>query len=269
MHPLVPAVLGWWAAVQLAGLGNTVGYHRLLTHRGFKTTPALRAMWTMLGALHGGSPMVWVGLHRLHHTTSDQPDDPHSPTKGFWWSHTGWILGTGNPVLCILFALSGFGQQVAIVAHDLRRVMGRNPPAWLQLTGDLEKERLMRVLDTPGVMPLLFALQLAAAWAVGGGWGILWLWAVHVWLTNSSWAVNSLCHGERFGTAPHNTGELSRDVWWLAPLTNGEAYHNAHHRWPRSARHGLDGGSDLSWAVIRGLERAGLVWDVWLPRKYR
>ena len=258
-----------WVALMLCGLGNTVGYHRLLTHRAFKTGRGVRAVLTVLGALTGGSPVVWVGLHRFHHLKSDDEGDPHSPIDGVLWAHCGWLLGSRNPALCALYALSGFGQQASVVVHDVRRILGTNPPTWRKLCKDLMQEPLMRVLDTPGVMPLLFVAQLAAAWAAGGWWGIAWLWAVHVFITNTSWAVNSICHLPSIGSQPFDTGDDSRDVPWLAALTNGESYHNGHHRYPRSARHALDGGLDLSWWTIRGLERLGLASDVWLPKKYR
>lgn len=262
-------VVTWLVAVQLLGLGNTVGYHRLLTHRAFACRAPVRWSLTLLGALHGGSPMVWVGLHRLHHTRSDQPEDPHTPTKGFWHGHAGWLVGAIHPVPSALFACSGFGQQAVILITDLRRLTGRRAADWLQLCPDLRQERLMRALDAPLVMPALFAAQLALAWAAAGAWGILWLWLVHLFLTNSSWSVNSVCHWPAFGRQPWDTGDGSRDVPWLSPLTNGESYHNSHHRYPRSARHALQGGPDLSWLVIRGLCRLGLAWDPWLPRQFR
>ncbi len=263
-------IVAWFVVNTALGLGNTVGYHRLLTHRAFKCGPGLRAALTLLGAAHSGSPMVWVGLHRLHHSTSDSEDDPHSPKfRGFWFGHCGWLIGTDRAPLAILFALSGFGQQAALFVHDLRRVLGRNPPTWRQLCPDLVKQRLPRFLDVPFVMSGLFALQLAAAWFIGGWWGILWLWALHVTLTNGSWAVNSVCHWPAFGTAPFDARDDSRDVWWVGLLAHGEGYHNAHHRYPRSARHALNGGPDLSWLVISALVALGLASDPWLPRDYR
>jgi fatty-acid desaturase len=266
---LTLAIVAWFLAASLLGLGNTVGYHRLLTHRSFKARPLCRAVLTLLGAMHSGSPMVWVGLHRHHHANSDQPEDPHTPTRGFWAGHTGWLIGLRHPLPCMLFAVSGFGLQGKLLWHDLTRLAGRNPPEWHQLTPDLLQERLMRWLDVPLVMPVLFAVQLSLACLVGGGWGILWLWAVHVVLTNASWAVNSVCHWPAFGVQPYDTGDDSRDVRWVAYFTNGEGYHNSHHRFPKSAKHALDGGPDLSWRVIAALVATGLAKDPWLPRAFR
>ena len=256
-------------ATILMGLGNTVGFHRLLTHRAFKAVRPVRWALSLLGAMHGGSPILWVGLHRIHHARSDTDADPHSPDRGFWWAHSGWLIGTARPLPAIAFALSGFGQQFAIVVHDVRRLTGHNPPTWREMCPDLMGEPLLRLLDTPGVMPLLFAVQLAVAWLGGGMWGIAALWLVHLWLTNTSWAVNSVAHTARFGRRPFDTREGSVDVVWLAVLTHGEGYHNGHHRYPRSARHALDGGWDPSWWVILALKRLSLASAVWLPRRYR
>jgi stearoyl-CoA desaturase (delta-9 desaturase) len=258
----------WGGVVVLLGLGNTVGYHRLLTHRAFVTGSIVRAVLTMLGAVTGGSPVLWVGLHRLHHARSDSEGDPHTPRDGgFAWAHAGWLIGVRNPVVVALFALSGFGQQAMIVVHDTRRLLGRNPPTWRELCGDLMREPMMRALDTPGVMPALFLAQVALAWAVGGGWGLFGLWGVHLYLTNSSWAVNSISHWPAFGRQPRPTGDDSRDVPWMALPTLGEAWHNTHHRHPRSARHGLDGGLDPSWRVIQALCAVGLAEKPWLPKE--
>ena len=266
---LLESSLIWLGCTTLLGLGNTVGYHRLLTHRAFKATPPVRWLFTILGALHSGSPMLWVGLHRFHHARSDTDEDPHSPKEGFWLGHTGWLIGTARPLPCILFALSGFGQQWMILLHDVRRLLGRNPPTWRDLCADLMKERLMRFLDVPLVMPALFAAQVGLMWLLFGGWGIFALWLSHVFLTNASWAVNSICHWPSFGTAPYDTGEGSRDVPWVAWFTNGEGYHNCHHRFPRSAKHALHGGSDLSWTVISALVALRLAHDPWLPKSFR
>ena len=259
----------WLAFTTLLGLGNTVGYHRLLTHRSFQTGRFVRWFWTALGALHSGSPIFWVGLHRFHHARSDTEEDPHSPVEGFWQGHTGWMLGTAHPIPCMLFAASGFGQQALILWHDIKRCIGRNPPTWRTICPDLMRERFMRVLDAPFVMPALFLVQLVLAHRLAGWTGVAWLWAAHLFLTNASWAVNSICHWPTFGSQPYDTGEGSRDVPWVAWFTNGEGYHNCHHRFPKSAKHALHGGPDLSWSVIRLMVALGLARDPWLPRSFR
>jgi len=123
----------------------------------------------------------------------------------------------------------------------------------------------MRALDVPLVITAMFAAQVAIAWLIGGWWGIAWLWVVHVVLNNFTWIVNSACHWPGLGARPHKTRDQSRNVSWLALATHGESHHNAHHRHPRSAHHGIDGGVDASFAVIRLLERLGLATEVQMP----
>jgi fatty-acid desaturase len=253
----------------ILGLSNTVGYHRLLSHRSFKTSPWFRNTVTFVCAQYSGAPMQWVGAHRVHHTLSDTEGDPHTPVKGFWYAHAGWLCGTRNPLLCGLFAASGFGLQLRFFLFDVLRVLGKRPPIWRAMARDLEKERFMRLLDVPFVMPLCFAGQLAIAWLAAGWWGIGWLWFVHGFVNNATWIVNSACHWDGFGTRPYQTRDRSRNVGWLALLTHGESSHNAHHKYPRSARHGLDGELDTSWAVIRGLARLGLATEIQLPEPKR
>lgn len=270
---VLPALLGWLVAANLLGAGNTVGYHRLFTHRAFVAKPAVRVALALLGALHSGPPLFWIGLHRLHHLRSETPEDPHSPRNGgFWQAHTGWILagpagGRVAPAWCVLFALSGFGQQARTLVFDLGRLRGTVPPSWAPLVKDLADDPVLALLDRPLVTTGLFLAQGGLAWAIGGGWGLLWLWSLHLLLTNASWSVNSVCHTPGLGRAPFDTGDDSRDVPWLAWATGGESYHNSHHRYPRSACHGLGGGWDPSWALIRGLCALGLARDPWLPRQ--
>jgi fatty-acid desaturase len=268
MIPL-EAIALWLGFTTLLGLGNTVGFHRLITHRAFRATPPVRWILTLLGAAHSGSPVLWAGLHRFHHASSDTEKDPHTPMFGFWRGHTGWLIGAHHPMPCILFALSGFGQQVMILVHDIRRLAGRNPPTWRDVTADLMREPLMRFLDTPMVMPMVFALQVWGVWVLFGWEGVGGLWLTHLALTNASWSVNSVCHWPSFGVTNYDTGEGSRDVWWVAWFTNGEGYHNSHHRFPKSAKHGLHGGPDLSWVVIQILVALRLASEPWLPKSFR
>ena len=169
----------------------------------------------------------------------------------------------------MVFALSGFGQQCAFLVHDCRRIAGRNPPKWRELCPDLIGLRLIRVLDVPFVNLGLFAVQLVLVFGLWGAWGLLWLWVLHLFLTNGSWAVNSVCHWPSMGVERFPNRDTSRNVSWLSLMTFGESFHNNHHRYPRSAWHGLGDGSDVSWAVIRGLVRLNLAEDPWLPKKYR
>jgi len=254
-----------YPVIVLLGLSNTIGFHRLLSHRSFKSPSWLRYAITFICAQYSGSPMAWVGAHRVHHTLSDTEGDPHTPAKGFWYAHSGWLCGTRNPVLCFLFALSGFGLHVRFLVVDVLRLLGKHPPVWRTMTRDLDKERFMRWLDAPLVITACFAAQVAAAWLIGRWWGIAWLWFAHFFLNNATWIVNSACHWPGLGARPYETRDQSRNVRWLALLTHGESSHNGHHKYPRSARHGLDGELDASYAVIRGFERLGLATEVQLP----
>lgn len=263
---LVVATTGWWVAAFLMVLGNTAGYHRLLTHRSFETSAAIRAALTLLSALHSGSPAQWVGLHRAHHAFSDSEMDAHSPRHGFWFAHCGWLFfGLRRPLPCMLLALSGFGLQGVYLVRDLRRLAGRLDPKWRALSRDLMKEPLIAVLDRPLVIPALFTLQLSVAWAMGGGWGLLWLWSLHVVLNNLSWVINSVCHWPGFGSQAEGVGDGSRNVAWLGWITLGDSFHSHHHRHPNSACHALDGGADMSWWFIVGLKHLGLARNVKLP----
>ena len=268
---VIIAAGGLVLATTVFGLANTVGFHRLLTHRSFKTGRWLRYTLALLAAQYSGSPMMWVGVHRVHHTISDGKGDPHSPRHhGFWWAHSGWLLGTKSRIAAIAFAASGFGLHLRFLYWDVLRAFGRRDPVWRKMTRDLDKQWLFRALDAPFVIPAMFGLQLAAGWLIAGPWGIAWLWAFHALQNNNTWLVNSVCHLPGVGTKPHDTRDDSRNVAWLAWITFGEAHHNGHHKYPKSARHGLlPGETDISWGVIKLLSRLGLAWDIVIPEKFR
>ncbi len=267
---MIWAFVGLYAAIHICGISNTVGYHRLLTHRSFKTNWLIRNGLTLFAAQYSGSPMQWVGAHRVHHTLSDREGDPHSPKDGFWHAHAGWMFNTKNVPLCILATLSGFGLQFRFLVVDVLRLAGiydKKKQVWKKMTRDLQKERFMRLLDAPLVIPAMFAGQVTAVLLIGGWWGLAWLWAAHFVLNNFTWAVNSICHLPSMGVAPFAAKDQSRNVWWLTLMTHGEANHNAHHKYPKSARHGLNGELDPSWTFIRTLEKLGLATEVQLPKK--
>ncbi len=253
----------------LLSLGNTLGYHRLLTHRAFKTHPLIRNTLTLFSAMHSGSPVLWVGLHRVHHAFSDEEGDPHSTNDGFWFAHSGWLFHTKNKWASIALALSGFGLQLRYLLNDVQRLQGKLEPKWQKMCRrDLMKEPFMRFLDTPLVIPALFALQVTAAWLIGGWWGIVWLWAMHVVQNNTSWVINSICHWEAFGVADPKSKDRSRDVAALGLITNGDSFLNSHHLYPASAKHAIHGGADLSWGVVCLLARLGLASDIKLPKGF-
>jgi stearoyl-CoA desaturase (Delta-9 desaturase) len=235
----------------LTGLGITVGYHRLFTHRSFKTTRSLRAVLAVLGAMAVEGPVIeWVSTHRKHHRFSDAEGDPHSPhlhpaqgwrgkLRGLGHAHVGWIFR---------------GQDQANPARYAKDLLADKDLCFISRT-----------------FPLWVAVGLAVPFGlgyaltgtlVGALTGLLWGGTVRIFLLHHvTFSINSLCHC--FGRRPFSTGDESRNLAWLAPLAFGESWHNNHHAFPTSARHGLhlrqlDPGA---W-LIAGLERCHLAWDV-------
>jgi stearoyl-CoA desaturase (Delta-9 desaturase) len=235
----------------LTGLGVTVGFHRHLTHRSFKAGPAVRGVLAVLGSAAIEGPVIsWVADHRKHHAFSDRPGDPHSPhvDHGVGWS--GALRGLAHAHLGWLFR------------HDQRGARARYAP-------DLLADPVIRFVDRTFVLWALggFALAFGLGAAIGGSLaagltGLLWGGAVRLlMLHHLTYSINSICHV--FGRRGFVTADESRNVFWLALPTFGEAWHNNHHAFPTSARHGLERWQlDPSALVIRGLEACGLAWDV-------
>ncbi len=235
----------------LTGLGITVGFHRLLTHRSFKTSPAIRGIFAALGSAAIEGPVIsWVADHRKHHACSDREGDPHSPHVG----HGGGIKGT---LRGLFHAHMGW-----LFIHTERGSKERFAP-------DLLKDPVIRFIDRTFL--LWAVLGLAAAFGLGyliggtliaGLTGLLWGGAVRMFaLHHVTYSINSLCH--MFGRRDFETTDESRNLTWLALPSFGEAWHNGHHAFPTSARHGLRWWQvDPSAVVIWVLEKLGLVWDV-------
>ncbi len=235
----------------LTGVGVTVGFHRLFTHRSFKTSTPLRALLAMLGSAAIEGPVIeWVSNHRKHHRFSDQPGDPHSPhvdhgsgwrgaLSGLFHAHVGWIFAGSD-----LASEERYAKD--LLADPVVRFVDRTFVLWV-LAG----------------LALPFGLGVALTGTlVGGLTGLLWGGAVRIFfLHHATFSINSLCHF--FGRREYVTHDESRNLLWLALPTLGEAWHNNHHAFPTSARHGLRWWQlDPSGWLIAGLERAGLVWDV-------
>ncbi len=247
--PTELAILG--VGYVLTGVGVTVGYHRLFTHRAFQTHRPVRYAFAVLGQMAvEGDVLAWVADHRKHHQFSDREGDPHSPHAGFeggigdafrglWHAHTGW-----------LFSESGRADH-ARYAKDLLHDTGL---------------RVIAKLFLPLVVVSLI-LPALAGWLLLGGWygffaGLVWGGAVRIFLLHHvTFSINSICHF--WGRRRFVSQDESRNVWWLSWLSFGESWHNNHHAFPTSAFHGLrklelDPGG---W-VIRALEGMGLAWDV-------
>jgi stearoyl-CoA desaturase (Delta-9 desaturase) len=235
----------------LTGLGITVGFHRLFTHRSFKTSAPLRALLGALGSAAVEGPLIeWVSNHRKHHQFSDQPGDPHSPhvdhgvgwggaLRGLFHAHVGWIFN-GDA----LADEQRYGRD--LLADPLMRLVDRMFVVWV-LAG----------LAFPFAFGYLLSGTLAGALT-----GLLWGGAVRMFLLHhATFSINSLCHF--FGRRGFATEDESRNLHWLALPTLGEAWHNNHHAFPTSARHGLRWWQlDPSAWLIAAMERTGLVWDV-------
>jgi stearoyl-CoA desaturase (delta-9 desaturase) len=236
----------------LTALGVTLGYHRYFTHRAFESSRAFRAVIAVLGSMAvEGSIITWVADHRKHHAFTDQEGDPHSPhlsgpgfwggVKGLFHAHVGWLFET--------------------VGQAERQ----------RFAPDLVGDGLIRVVDKLFLVwaALGFVIPFALGWLIGGGLGtaltaLLWGGLVRVFLLHHvTWSINSVCHF--FGRRRFETEDESTNVFWLAPLSMGEAWHHNHHAFPTSAYHGLrfwERMADPTGLTISLLERLGLVWNV-------
>jgi stearoyl-CoA desaturase (Delta-9 desaturase) len=235
----------------LSGLGITVGFHRLLTHRSFKTGPVVRGILGALGSIAIEGPAIsWVADHRKHHRFSDKPGDPHSP-------HVDHGVGWGGALKGLMHAHVGW-----LFVHDQRAARKRYAP-------DLLADPVIRMIDRTFVLwaVLGFGIAFGLGVAIGGSvvaglTAMLWGGAVRLFLLHHvTYSINSICHV--FGRRRFNTSDHSRNVFWLAIPSFGESWHNNHHAFPTSARHGLGRWQiDPSAMVIRALEACGLAWDV-------
>lgn len=233
---LVAALVLWWIS---ASLGVGMGFHRLLTHRGYKTPKLVEYFITVCGllALEGGA-INWVVTHRIHHAHTDAPGDPHTPREGGWWAHIGWML-------------KGTAQS-----HD-QQTLARYAP-------DMVKDRFHVLANNFYWIPIIF---LAIGLLALGGWSFV-LWAVFFRITfnfHATWLVNSATH--MWGRRRFATRDDSTNNWWVALLTFGEGWHNNHHAYPTAARHGLAWYEiDLNWWGIRTMQFLRLAKNVKLVR---
>jgi stearoyl-CoA desaturase (delta-9 desaturase) len=237
----------------VTGLGITVGFHRHFTHRAFATSTPLRVTLAVMGTMAIEGPITaWVADHRKHHAFSDQEGDPHSPHVGHGGGLRGALRGLAHAHVGWLFL------------HTQRANKRRYAP-------DLIADRTISFIDRTTLwwiglgLALPFALGFALGGSLGAGLtGLLWGGAVRIVLLHHvTYSINSLCHF--FGRRRFETGDESRNLAWLAPLSFGEAWHNNHHAFPTSAAHGLrpiERALDPSAIVIGTLRRLGLVWDV-------
>jgi stearoyl-CoA desaturase (delta-9 desaturase) len=235
-------------------LGITVGFHRLFTHRSFEANPVVQFLLAALGSMAVQGPLLeWVALHRRHHQHSDKEEDPHSPHHhgrgllgllgGLWHAHLGWFFQPSPP-------------NLSHYVKDLRR------SASLRLASALFPAWVIVGLLIPAVLAGLFT----ASWS-GTLFGLLWGGLARIFLVHHvTWSINSVCH--LWGQHPYPSNDHSRNNFLFGVLGLGEGWHNNHHAFPTSARHGLKWWQvDVSYWVIRALALLGLAWNVRLPAK--
>lgn len=238
----------------LTTLGVTIGYHRLFTHKSFKARRSLTAVLGVLGSMAvQGSILEWVSTHRRHHQHTDRPEDPHSPhafgatvgsmLRGMVHAHFGWFFAKA----------------------PTRAVMDRYVP-------DLLADPLVVWLSRRFVVWTVLGLVLPAAIGgiVTGSWmgalmALIWGGLLRVFFVHHvSWSVNSVCH--LWGRQPFDTHDESRNNLVIGVLAMGEGWHNTHHAFPASARHGLAWWElDVSYWIVRGLAKVGLASQVKVP----
>jgi len=236
---LLPQFFSWQAiGITLAlhfitgCLGITLGWHRLIAHRSFQVPLWLEYFFVLCGSLACQmGPISWIGLHRHHHLYSDQPNDHHDSNKGFWWSHIGWLF---------------FDVPAKTEIPRFTKDLSEDPVYQFC-------ERYFLAMQVPlGVVLYLL-----------GGWSFV-IWGIFVRLVvvyHCTWFVNSATH--KFGYRSHETDDKSTNCWWVALVTYGEGWHNNHHAFQYSARHGLQWWEiDVTWMLIKSLELLGLARNV-------
>jgi stearoyl-CoA desaturase (delta-9 desaturase) len=226
----------------------TAGYHRYFSHASFKTGRLFQFALAWIGASAAQKgPLWWAAHHRHHHAASDSDDDVHSPvTRGFWWSHLGWIFSRGyrETNWTLVRNLARYPELRWINRHSLV------PPAVLAtalLGAGAALRRWLPASQTDGVQLLV--------------WGFF---VSTVLLYHATFAVNSLAHV--YGTRRFPTTDASRNNLWIALVTLGEGWHNNHHFAPTSARQGFFWWEiDVTHGVLVVLSWLGLVWDLRPP----
>ena len=258
----LPQILLMTSMYILTGFGITIGYHRYFTHKSFSTSRPMVAVLGILGSMAAeGSIIRWCATHRSHHQHSDGEDDPHSPhghgdgplgvLKGLWTAHMGWIFHPPPS--------DSLERYVPDLEKDaLIRRLSRLFPLWVALG-----------LIIPTIIGGLLELAMGRGFLYGMLLGFVWGGLVRVLVVHHiTWSVNSICH--IWGTKPFRSADESRNNAIVGVLALGEGWHNNHHAFPSSARHGLEWWQfDSSWVVIRSLEKLGLVRDVRTPSAQR
>jgi stearoyl-CoA desaturase (delta-9 desaturase) len=238
----VGLLLGFWA---FTGLGISVGYHRMLTHRAFEARPVARLLLLISGTMSlQGPPADWAATHIRHHAKADKEGDPHSPLEGFWHAHTAWLVRDR-------FVREGLAHD-KLMADPITRFVQKTWLVWVALT---------------------FAAPAAIAYfATGGSWwgaldGAVWGGLLRVFVGHHiTWSVNSVTH--MFGTRPFKSPDQARNNWLIGLLGWGEGWHNNHHAFPRAAYIGMRWYQvDIGGWLVALLAWTRQVRNVWMPTK--
>ena len=250
--------VGWHDLAVLAlmyvitGLGITVGYHRMLTHRSFQTYKPLEYLWAFLGSMAVQGPVIaWVADHRKHHAHTDEEGDPHSPhvghgdgilgsLHGLWYAHMGWLFDAHG---------RADGEKYA---RDLVEDRGMT----------LMSRQVLSIVLIGLLIPAGLGYLLSGGTLKGAITGLIWGGLVRIFMLHHvTWSINSVCHF--FGRRRFDVEDHSTNVFWLALPSFGESWHHNHHAFPRSAVHGLKWWEvDTSAMVIRAMKRLHLAWNV-------
>jgi len=238
-------------------LGINIGYHRLLTHRAFTCPKWVERTLSILGCCCGqDSPAYWAAIHRLHHHHVDDALDPHSPLRGFIWSHIGWLVIKSDDL-----------QRHPLMDRYARDIKRDPFQAWL-----VKSDNWIFIAIVSWLLFFVGGLSVAALTGASLPEAVQFGSSVFIWgaivrtvlLLHFTWSVNSAAH--MWGYRNYQTPDDSRNNAWVAILTNGEGWHNNHHADPNSARHGHKWWElDLSWITIRLLMVIGLAKDVAVP----
>ena len=236
----------------VSGLGVTIGYHRLLTHRSFQTYKPVEYLFAVLGSLAVQGPVIaWVADHRKHHAHTDEEGDPHSPhvghrdgffgaLHGLWYAHMGWLFDSHG---------RAEGKKYArdLVEDKGMRFISRG---------------FLGIVLVGLALPALLGFLLTGGTLKGALTGLFWGGLVRIFMLHHvTWSINSVCHF--FGRRRFEIEDHSTNVFWLALPSFGESWHHNHHAFPRSASHGMKWWElDVSSWIIRGMKRAKLAWNV-------
>jgi stearoyl-CoA desaturase (delta-9 desaturase) len=257
----VPWLFSWTGVVLAVSglylfgtLGINLCFHRLLTHRGFACPRWLEYLLSLIGVCClQDTPARWVAVHRLHHQNSDEQSDPHSPLVTFFWGHMDWLIRTNTQL-----------ERMQLYEHYAKDLLRR------RFYMNLER-RVAWVWINFAQWLLYYSVGFVIGWATGGTWldGVqfglsVWLWGVivrTVLVWHITWSVNSVTH--LWGYRNYETGENSRNNWFVGLVSNGEGWHNNHHAQPRCAAHGHKWWEfDVTWITIWLLGKVGLAWNI-------